>query len=153
MKRFSSAVVAIATAATLTAVPAIAQESSTPAPATTATPASTTAGKATTTIPAATLVPATTATTATKPTTTKPSTPANNSKNSKKEGSSTGSSRSNAVAWVSALSGALLTTSLIVLADPRGLNMIIDALNREFSLGIPNVYVPTFDLPNFNLPF
>lgn len=139
MKRFSSAVVAIATAATLTAVPAIAQESSTPAPATTATPASTTAGKATQSAPT--------------PTTTKPSTPANNSKNSKKEGSSTGSSQRKAVAWVSALSSALLTTSLIVLADPRGLNMIIDALNREFSLGIPNVNVPTFDLPNFNLPF
>ena len=32
-------------------------------------------------------------------------------------------------------------------------NKIIDALNRDFSLGLPHVYVPQVQLPNFQLPF
>lgn len=73
--------------------------------------------------------------------------------NVKNDNGSSGSSEGHVVAAVAGTLGAVLTTSLIVLSDPRGINKIIDALNRNFGLGLPHVYVPQVQLPNFQLPF
>lgn len=64
---------------------------------------------------------------------------------------SSASSQGHVVAAVAGTLGAVLTTSLIVLSDPRGINKIIDGLNRNFGLGLPHVHVPQVQLPN--LPF
>lgn len=52
-----------------------------------------------------------------------------------------------AVGTITGILAAVLTTGLIVFADPRGLNKIIDALNANFALGIPHVNVPKVQLP------
>ena len=62
-----------------------------------------------------------------------------------------GSSQGHIIGAVSGTLAAVLTTGLIVFSDPRGINKIIDALNREFHLGIPHVHVPQVQLPK--LPF
>lgn len=142
MKRISTATIAAATALALTTVPAIAQDVST---GTNSTVAATTVNE--TAVPASTTTAATTpvaTTTAQAPVTTTATQPAPNN--------SGGSSRT-AVGLVSGLSAALITTGLIVFADPRGANMIIDFLNREFNLGIPHLNVPKVQIPNFQLPF
>lgn len=64
---------------------------------------------------------------------------------------SSASSQGHVVAAIAGTLGAVLTTSLIVLSDPRGINKIIDGLNRNFGLGLPHVHVPQVQLPN--LPF
>ena len=86
-------------------------------------------------------------TTESKPTTTE-SKPTNNTK---QDSNSSGSSQGTLVAVLSGTLGAVLTTSLIVLSDPRGANKIIDLVNNQFGLGIPHLYVPKIQLPN--LPF
>lgn len=62
-----------------------------------------------------------------------------------------GSSQGHIIGAVSGTLAAVLTTGLIVFSDPRGINKIIDALNREFHLGIPHLHVPQVQLPK--LPF
>ena len=62
-----------------------------------------------------------------------------------------GSSQGHIIGAVSGTLAAVLTTGLIVFSDPRGINKIIDALNREFHLGIPHVHVPQVQLPK--IPF
>ena len=86
-------------------------------------------------------------TTESKPTTTE-SKPTNNTK---QDSNSSGSSQGTLVAVLSGTLGAVLTTSLIVLSDPRGANKIIDLVNNQFGLGIPHLNVPKIQLPN--LPF
>ena len=161
MKRITAATVAAATALTLAVSPAHAQET-TDAPAgeqnVTAEAPATNETKApsddaidaaandnvTTEVEEEEIVetPDGTKKTTNKKTTTKPA----------NQGSS-GSSQGHLVAAISGTLGAVLTTSLIVLSDPRGINKIIDALNRDFGLGLPHVHVPQVQLPNFQLPF
>lgn len=163
MKRITAATVAAATALTLAVSPAHAQET-TDAPAgeqnVTAEAPATNETKApsddaidaaandnvTTEVEEEEIVetPDGTKKTTTKKTTTKPAP-------QKQQGGSSGSSQGHLVAAISGTLGAVLTTSLIVLSDPRGINKIIDALNRDFGLGLPHVYVPQVQLPN--LPF
>mgnify|MGYP006971057156 FL=1 len=162
MKRITAATVAAATALTLAVSPAHAQET-TDAPAgeqnVTAEAPATNETKApsddaidaaandnvTTEVEEEEIVetPDGTKKTTSKKTTTKPAP-------QKQQG---GSSEGHVVAAVAGTLGAVLTTSLIVLSDPRGINKIIDALNRDFGLGLPHVYVPQVQLPNFQLPF
>lgn len=151
MKRITAATVAAATALTLAVSPAHAQETTTSAPATTT--ATTTTAQPSEPTTTATVTEKTTEKTVEKtievekpaePTPTKPAP-------QKQQGGSSGSSQGHLVAAISGTLGAVLTTSLIVLSDPRGINKIIDALNRDFGLGLPHVYVPQVQLPN--LPF
>lgn len=129
MKRISTAAVAAATALSLATVPAMAQETQPDTAATTVTQPS-----------GETKKPANTGTTNTTPS------------NTGKSGSqSSGSSQGTVVAVFSGTLGAVLTTALIVFADPRGANKIIDLVNREFGLGVPHLNVPKVQLPN--LPF
>ena len=121
MKRISTAAVAAATAMSLATVPAFAQDADTASTVST--------------------------TTESKPTTTE-SKPTNNTK---QDSNSSGSSQGTLVAVLSGTLGAVLTTSLIVLSDPRGANKIIDLVNNQFGLGIPHLNVPKIQLPN--LPF
>lgn len=63
---------------------------------------------------------------------------------SKDDGSSAGSLSSSG-AFVGTMTGivaALLTTSLIVLSNPSGINKIVDLLNQNFGLGLPHVNLP-----------
>ena len=126
MKRFSSAMVAAATALTLAVTPAYAED------------AKNTGNEATDTHTTAPVD---------QPEDNKDET--NNPPAPQKQTS--GSSQGHIIGAVSGTLAAVLTTGLIVFSDPRGINKIIDALNREFHLGIPHVHVPQVQLPK--LPF
>ena len=154
MKRFSAATVAAATALTLTVAPAYAQD------------AENTGAENTDTNTAATAPeeskdekkPAEESKDEEKPgQTEKPGNTEgdkNKNDNNQQPGAAkqtSGSSQGHLIAAFSGTLAAVLTTSLIVFSDPRGINKIIDALNREFHLGIPHVNVPQVQLPN--LPF
>lgn len=124
----------------LATVPAFAQDAGTAS-----TVSTTTESKPTTTV---------STTTGSKPTTTEPKPTNTGSKptnNTKQDSNSSGSSQGTLVAVLSGTLGAVLTTSLIVLSDPRGANKIIDLVNNQFGLGIPHLNVPKIQLPN--LPF
>lgn len=147
MKRISTAAVAAATALSLTAVPAMAQETSntTTAPTTTTTaPSASEAPENDTTAPETDTTAPTT--TPNAPATTTPEKPNNTKKQS-------GSSQGTIVGLFAGTLGAVLTTSLIVFSDPRGANKIIDMVNSQFDLGIPHLHTPKVELPNFQLPF
>lgn len=165
MKRISTAAVAAATALSLATVPAMAQETQPDTAATTVTQPSgeNTEATGTTATPENTDTPATTDNKTDEPVTTgttggdtkKPAntgttntTPSNTGKSGSQ---SSGSSQGTVVAVLSGTLGAVLTTALIVFADPRGVNKIIDLVNREFGLGVPHLNVPKVQLPN--LPF
>ena len=135
MKRISTAAVAAATAMSLATVPAFAQDADTAS-----TVSTTTESKPTTTESKPTTTESKPTTTGSKPT-----------KNTKQDSNSSGSSQGTLVAVLSGTLGAVLTTSLIVLSDPRGANKIIDLVNNQFGLGIPHLNVPKIQLPN--LPF
>lgn len=163
MKRISTAAVAAATALSLATVPAMAQETKPDTAATTVTQPSGETTKAPETTKALetettgtadkTDEPVNTGTTGgetKKPanTGTTNTTPSNTGKSGSQ---SSGSSQGTVVAVLSGTLGAVLTTALIVFADPRGVNKIIDLVNREFGLGVPHLNVPKVQLPN--LPF
>ena len=133
----------------LATVPAFAQDADTAS-----TVSTTTESKPTTTESKPTTTESKPTTTESKPTTTgsKPTTTGSKpTKNTKQDSNSSGSSQGTLVAVLSGTLGAVLTTSLIVLSDPRGANKIIDLVNNQFGLGIPHLNVPKIQLPN--LPF
>lgn len=172
MKRISTAAVAAATALSLATVPAMAQQAEPDTAATTVTQPSNENTEATgTTDTTESETPKTGTTDTPENTDNKTDEPVNTGttggdtkkpantgttnttpSNTGKSGSqSSGSSQGTVVAVLSGTLGAVLTTALIVFADPRGANKIIDLVNREFGLGVPHLNVPKVQLPN--LPF
>ena len=53
-----------------------------------------------------------------------------------------GSSKGHALGAFAGILAAVLTTGLIVLSDPTGLNKLIDMANAQFHLGLGHVHVP-----------
>ena len=146
MKRFSSAMVAAATALTLAVTPAYAED------------AKNTGNEATDTHTTAPVdQPEDNKGETDKPGEGETDKPGDTEQPGKGEGNkpapqkTSGSSQGHIIGAVSGTLAAVLTTGLIVFSDPRGINKIIDALNREFHLGIPHVHVPQVQLPK--LPF
>ena len=143
MKRISTVAVAAATAISLTVAPAFAEENA-PAKDTTAPTAEQTPGDTKDQNPQETpdTGKASDKKDEEKPGETEKPGDSNTNPGTNNNTKTSGSSKGHALGAFAGILAAVLTTGLIVLSDPTGLNKLIDMANAQFHLGLGHVHVP-----------